>query len=266
MTYHREPFALGRTRKLPNGHRPRNTEKLELPPISHVQNPSSHDSPWTHPHAEPRASLSSDRLASLQLPHAYGPQPCYESRDGSEGSSPVGGPCYSSAATSISAFSNPPPGIDLQTSPTLTTDRAAFAEQTLPQHMVETVTYPSQHAGTHSYPPAGVSYSNAMNQHPQYLESSQSYPSTGQSYAPHSVTAGGMSQYHQYPSQPAVLQPNPSAYAPSTGSYGQYPYPNGVASPPVGSQSIPSSMGSQVGPAMMPLPGTAAFLRLLSPG
>ena len=197
-------------------------------------------------------------MPNLQLPQTYVTQSCYEPRDDSQGSSPSGGPYDSSAATSISAYSNTQPGLGLRTpSPTLKSDRVPFAEQSLPHHMVETATYPSQHAATHSYPQAAESYGTAMNQHPQYIESGQSYPSTGQSYAPHSTTAGGMSHYHQYPAQPPVLQPSPGSYAPSAGSYNQYPYSNGVTSPPVGGQSIPSNMGTQVGSAMIPLPGSA---------
>lgn len=109
--------------------------------------------------------------------------------------------------------------------------------------------YSNQHHTISSYHQIAEPYSATMNQQPQYMDSHQSYSSAGQSYANQPTT----SQYPQYPHQPAVLHPGPATYAPSP-TYGQqYGYSNGVTSP-VG-HPVPPSMGSQMNPGMLPLPG-----------
>ncbi|KAL8938858.1 MAG: hypothetical protein Q9216_003674 [Gyalolechia sp. 2 TL-2023] len=89
-----------------------------------------------------------------------------------------------------------------------------------------------------------------MNQHQQYMDSSQSHMPGAQSYQAQVSSAGSMPPYSHYAQQPTVMHPATNTYTQSPGGY-SYPY-NGVTSPHA-SQSV-SSINSQMNQNMQPLP------------
>ena len=224
-----------------------NTEKLELPSISQVQTRGPVDSPWYSSNYS-RPKLPGDRLPDLQLPQTY-----------TSTTGRVGGPEHLSSAHGIpypaahtGSYSDNNTGIGLKTpSPSPTSLCSAPPLHGLPDDSEgrSDFTQPNHYTQSTSH------YPNAMNQQHQYLESQQNQMSGGQPYAPHSTTAGGMPQYSTYAQQqPPPLQPGPGNYAQSPG-YGQYAYPNSIASPSGPGHPVSSSMGGQMNPGgLLPLP------------
>lgn len=235
-----------------------NTEKLELPSISQVHTRGPVDDPWFNSYHSSQRPFSGDRLPNLNLQSytppssssysssaSYGP---HSSRVGLVDSGSGGHSHYPSSQTS-SSYSNVPPGIGLRTpSPSPPTQGIVPQSHGLTE---EPTDYSHQNQNLSQYAPIVDSYNTNMNQ-PQYLDSHQPHMSATQSYAPQPSTA---SHYPHYPSQPSVIQPGPGSYAPSQGTYGQYGYPNGVTSPQSGGQNVSSSMGQQMNPGLLPLPG-----------
>ena len=97
-----------------------------------------------------------------------------------------------------------------------------------------------------------------MDQSQSYIDLHQSHMSAaGQPSAPQTTTSGGIGHYSQY-GHPPLLQPGPgSAYSPSQGSYGQYPYPNGVSSPQSAAAAAAAAANPHVPTQLLPLPGKA---------
>lgn len=241
-----------------------NTEKLELPSISQVHTRGPVDDPWFNSHHSSQRPFSGDRLPNLNLqsytptssssysPSAsYGPNP---SRVGLVDSGSGGHSHCPSSQTSSSSYSNPAVGIGLRTpSPSPPTQGIVPQSHGLAEEPTE---YSHQSQNLSQYAPIVDSYSTNMNQ-PQYLDSHQPHMSATQSYASQPSTA---SHYPHYPSQSSVIQPGPGSYAPSPGNYGQYGFPNGVTSPQSGGQNVSSSLGQQMNPGLLPLPGNLRHL------
>lgn len=219
-----------------------NTEKLELPSISRVQNRGSADFPWYNNPPYQRPLLSSDRLPDLQLPQSYTPAASYSRTN-------------NSYQPGTSTYAGSHSSIGLKTpSPSPTSLNIGQQSQGLLEEPAEHPEYPNQEQNIQPYTPASEQYNNTMNQHPQYMDSQQSHISTAQPYAPQPSTAGSMQPYSQYQHQPPVMHPT-TTYAPSPSGYGQYGYGNGVTSPH-GTQPVSSSMGPQMNSGMLPaLPG-----------
>ena len=231
-----------------------NTEKLELPSISQVQTRGPADIPFYNSHYYQRPLLSSDRLPHLNLPQSYAASSSY-------GPAPprsvLPEPQISGSQYGPSAYPSAQQGIGLKTpSPSPTGQNLTPPHpHGIPDDSSEHPDYPTHSQSIQPYDPIVERFKDAMNQQ-QYMDSHQSYSSAGQSYASQPTTAGNMSHYPQYQQQPPVLQPGPGTYAPSPTSYNQqYNYQNGVASPQSAGHSVPSSMGSQMNSAMLPLPG-----------
>ena len=224
-----------------------NTEKLELPSISQVQTRGPVDTPWYSTiHSRPK--VPSDRLPDLHLPRSYAST---TARVGdSEPLSSAHGIQYSTAQAGSYPDSNS--GIGLKTpSPSPTSLCSAPPIHGLPEDPEGR----SEYVQPSHYPQSSGHYSGVMNQQHQYLESQQNQMSGGQPYAPHSTTAGGMTQYSSYAQQqPPPLQPGPGSYAQSPG-YGQYGYPNSITSPSGPGHPVSSSMGGQMNSGLLPLPG-----------
>lgn len=239
-----------------------NTEKLELPSISQVHTRGPVDDPWFNSHHSSQRPFSGDRLPNLNLQSytptsssSYSSSASYgtnSSRVGLVDSGSGGHSHYPSSQTSSSSssYSNLPTGIGLRT-PSPSPPTQGIVPQSSHGLTEEASEYSHQNQNLSQYAPIVDSYNTSMNQ-PQYLDSHQPHMSATQSYAPQSSTA---SHYPHYPSQPSVLQPGPGSYAPSQGTYGQYGYPNGVTSPQSGGQNVSSSMGQQMNPGLLPLPG-----------
>lgn len=228
-----------------------NTEKLELPSLSQVQNRGPVDSAWySSNYSRPR--LPSDRLPDLHLPQSYAPTTARVG--GSESLSGAHGIQYSAAGS----YSDHNTAIGLRTpSPSPTSLCSAPPIHGLPEEAEGR----SEYTQPSHYPQSTTSYPSVMNHQQQYLESQQNQMSGGQPYAPHSTTASGMTQYSSYAQQqPPPLQPGPGTYAQSP-SYGQYGYPNGITSPSGPGHPVSSSMGGQMNPGLLPLPGNEQNLR-----
>lgn len=224
-----------------------NTEKLELPSISQVQTRGPVDSPWLGSNYS-RPKVPSDRLPDLHLPQSYasttvrvgGPEPLSNAHTIQYTTAPTG------------SYSDTNTGIGLKTpSPSPTSLCSAPPIHVLPQNPEGR----SDYTQASNYPQSTGHYHEAMNPQHQYLESQQNQMSGGQPYAPHSTTASGMTQYSSYAQQqPPPLQPGPGNYAPSPG-YGQYGYPGSITSPSGPGHPVSSSMGGQMNPGLLPLPG-----------
>jgi protein SOK2 len=208
----------------------RETEKLELPSISQVHTRGPADIPWYNHHAVERPLLSGDKLPALSLPTAtQAPsRSLYQDPSGSFSSS------ARSSLSGVSAVQEPrsPPSSDL-------------GNQSLDSD------YNIAHQ---AYYPSPTSL-GSMNQTQPYMDV-HSHMSSAQPYASQGATAGTMSHY-PYHQQPPVLQPA-SSYA---SSYSQYGYPNGVTSPPTGHPPPASSMGGQMNPQLLPIPGQFRIMR-----
>lgn len=224
-----------------------NTEKLELPSISQVQNRGPVDSPW-HNSSYSRPKLPSDRLPDLHLPQSYTSTTARVG--GSEPLSSAHGIQYST--THAGSYSDNNSGIGLKTpSPSPTSLCSAAPIHGLPEDPEgrSDYTQPSHYNQSTGH------YQPVMNQQHQYLESQQPQMSGGQPYAPHSTTASGMTPYSSYAQQqPPPLQPGPGSYAQSPG-YGQYGYPNSITSPSGPGHPVSSSMAGQMNSGLLPLPG-----------
>ena len=231
-----------------------NTEKLELPSISQVQTRGPADIPFYNSHYSQRPLLSSDRLPHLNLPQSYAASSSYVP---TPPRSVLPEPHFPGGHYGPTAFSGAQQGIGLKTpSPSPTAqDLTPPHCHGLPDDSPEHINCSSSTANIQPYEPLAERFKDAMNQQ-QYLESHQSYSSAGQSYAPQPATTGGMPHYPQYQQQPPVLQPGPGTYTPSPTSYSQqYGFSNGVTSPQSAGHPVPSSMGTQMSSAMLPLPG-----------
>ncbi|KAJ5630595.1 uncharacterized protein N7484_010695 [Penicillium longicatenatum] len=203
---------------------PRETEKLELPSISQVHTRGPADIPWYNHHAAERPLLSGDKLPALSLPTA----PQAPSRGYQDAS--VSGSARTSLSEASAVHDPRSPPADLATQGRLSLDS-------------EYSIVPNE-----AYYPSPTSL-GSMNQGPPYMDV-HSHMSSAQSYQSQAATAGAMSHY-PYHQQPPVLQPV-SNYNPS---YPQYGYANGVTSPPTGHPPPTSSMGGQMAPQILPLPG-----------
>ncbi|KAJ5527944.1 hypothetical protein N7513_012103 [Penicillium frequentans] len=203
---------------------PRETEKLELPSISQVHTRGPADIPWYNHHAAERPLLSGDKLPALSLPTA----PQAPSRGYQDTS--VSGSARTSLSEASAIHDPRSPPADLATQGRLSLDS-------------EYSIVPNE-----AYYPSPTSL-GSMNQAPPYMDV-HAHMSSAQSYQSQAATAGGMSHY-PYHQQPPVLQPV-SSYGPS---YPQYGYANGVTSPPTGHPPPASSMGGQMAPQILPLPG-----------
>ncbi|KAK2848521.1 hypothetical protein FQN49_005640 [Arthroderma sp. PD_2] len=91
-----------------------------------------------------------------------------------------------------------------------------------------------------------------MNQTQPYMDVQSSHLASSQPYTSQGTPAENLSHYSQY-QQPSLLQPGPTAYAPSH-SYPQYGYSNGITSPPASNQSVPNSLNGQGPTQILPLP------------
>ena len=214
------------------------------------------DVPWYNHHSIQRPLLSSERLPAFSLPQyqvSSSSTGSLSSRVGSlDSSSNPGSSHYNSSQTSSFSYPNGSSRGEIKTpSPTQTSYGLAEHVRDIPPETSHHPEYPNTQQAPPGYAQTADPY-GSMNQAPSYMES---HLSGGQSYAPQVATAGGMSHYPQYQQQPPVLQPGPSSYAPSPGSYGQYGYTNGVTSPQSGAQSVSAPMGSQVPAQLLPLPG-----------
>ncbi|KAJ5939391.1 hypothetical protein N7466_002525 [Penicillium verhagenii] len=201
---------------------PRETEKLELPSISQVHTRGPAEPPWYNQHAAERPLLSGDKLPALSLPTAQVSSRGYQDAS-------VSG----SARTSLSGAS-------------------AVHEPRSPPHTdLHRLSLDSEYSivPNEAYYPSPTSL-GSMNQAPPYMDV-HSHMSSAQPYASQGATAGAMSHY-PYHQQPPVLQPV-SSYGPSY----QYGYPNGVTSPPTGHPPPPGTMGGQMAPQILPLPGVS---------
>ena len=227
-----------------------NTEKLELPSISHVQTRGPVDSTWYSSNYS-RTKLPGDRLPDLHLPPSYASTTARAG--GPEPLSNAHGIQYSTAHTA--SFSDHNSGIGLKTpSPSPTSLCSAPPIQGLPEDPEGR----SDYSQSNHYPQSsGHFHHSTMNQQHPYLESQQTQMSGGQPYAPHSTTANNIApQYPGYTQQqqPPPLQPGPGTYAQSP-SYGQYGYPNNITSPTAPGHPVSSSMGGQMNQGLLPLPG-----------
>lgn len=231
-----------------------NTEKLELPSITQVQNRGLADTPWSSSHYSQRHTHSGDRLPDLHLPQSYGATTPFNpgvSRIGSSDQLSSG----QYPASQSSSYNSANSGIGLKTpSPSPTSQCSAPLTLGLSEHNTQPSGsfQPSQHI--QAYNQSTESFHSTMNQQQQYLESQQSQMSAGQSY-PSSTAAGSISQYSSYQhQQPPVLQPGPGNYAPAPTHYAGYSYPNGITSPQGPGHPVSSSMGPQMNSGLLPLP------------
>ena len=234
------------------GHYAFNTEKLELPSISQVQHRGSVDVPWfSQPTYPQRPPFSSDRLPELQLPQSYSSSAPYSAIPSrSNGVYPQ--------QSASSGYSGTHTNIGLKTpSPSPTSLNGASQPNGLIEETTDHSGYSNSEQSVQQYATANGSYNNNMNQHQQYMDSSQSHIPGAQSYPAHAASAGSMPPYSHYPQQPSVMHPASNAYTQSPSGYA-YPY-NGVTSPHAGT-SVTSSIGSQMNPNMQPLPRKHASL------
>ncbi|PYH40123.1 cell pattern formation-associated protein stuA, partial [Aspergillus saccharolyticus JOP 1030-1] len=236
---------------------PPSTEKLELPSISQVHTRGPVDIPWYNHHAAERPLLSGDKLPALSLPtasqaisgHSY-----RASYDDAAAAAALGS-SNTSARTSLSGSA--PVGSDTRSPPASSTDlttanqsrvaldASAPQEYSLAQNPVNESYYQNQ------------PHINSMNQTQPYMDVHSSHLSSGQPYASHAATAGGIAHYPQYHQQPPVLQPASSTYGPAS-SYAQYAYPGGVSSSQPGPQPPSTSLSGQVPAQLLPLPAVTS--------
>ena len=224
-----------------------NTEKLELPSISQVQTRGPAETPWPSSHYSSRPLFSGDRLPNLNLPQSYIATPGYSfSRTGGQ----------DHLVSGSSSYPHHNSGIGLKTpSPSPTSQCSAPPTHNLKEDIVENLDYAPRGQEVHSQGRNIDNFPNTMNQQQQYLGSEHSHLSAGQSYQPQPTTAGGMAQYSSYQQQqPPVLQPGPNNYAPAPTHYGQYSYPNGLASPQSAGHPVSSSMGTLMNSGLLPPP------------
>jgi len=207
-----------------------NTEKLDLPPIHHVQTRGSNDASYYNASAvQQRPLYVTERLPALPLPQpgqAYSSSlssPRVSSISSSVGSS--AGSFAGSQSSFTSAASSNGPKTPGTLSPTLQTG-VGLSGPPPGQAVAGFDHYPAMnHAGPDMY------YHNmSAAQAPQ--------PQQVQSYNPHQ--------------QPPLLQPGPGQYPPPSYGHPQYSYNNGLTSPPQGPPQVSNSMVAQ---NVLPLPG-----------
>ncbi|PYH76930.1 apses transcription factor StuA, partial [Aspergillus uvarum CBS 121591] len=236
---------------------PPSTEKLELPSISQVHTRGPVDIPWYNHHAAERPLLSGDKLPALSIPtasQAISGQSYRASYD--DASAAALGSNNTSARTSLSGSA--PGGSDTRSPPTSSTDLTTAANQgrvsldgSAPQ---EYSLAQNQVSDSYYQNPAPIS---SMNQTQPYMDVHSSHLSSGQPYASHAATAGGIAHYPQYHQQPPVLQPASTTYGPAS-SYAQYAYPGGVTSSQPGLQPPTTSLSGQVPAQLLPLPAVTS--------
>ncbi|DAA76391.1 TPA_exp: Uncharacterized protein A8136_0705 [Trichophyton benhamiae CBS 112371] len=92
-----------------------------------------------------------------------------------------------------------------------------------------------------------------MNQTQPYMDVQSSHLASSQPYTSQGTpTENSISHYPQY-QQPSLLQPGPTAYAPSHSYPPQYGYSNGITSPP-SNQPVPNPLNGQGPTQILPLP------------
>ncbi|KAI4136806.1 MAG: hypothetical protein L6R39_007603, partial [Caloplaca ligustica] len=243
-----EPRILHRSTctKVISGHLKSNTEKLELPSISQVQNRGPVDVPWLgNPTYSQLPPFTRDRLPDLQLPQ-------YSTSNASYGtpfarSSGTSG-LYASPQPVTAAYSGNHPNIGLKTpSPSPTSLSSAPPSGGLLEETADHSAFPNTEPNVQPYNGA---YSNAMNQHQQYMDSQQSHMPSAQAYTSQGSSAASMPPYGQYQQQLPVMHPGSNTYAQSPAGYNHYAY-NGVTSPHSG-HPVSSSMNSQMNPSIPP--------------
>lgn len=191
--------------------------------------------------------LSGDKLPALSLPTASQSSSIAAAAPSYRSGYPdpvVPGSNPSSARTSLSGSAaavnhdnrTPPPSAEL----------ASTASTEYPNPVSE------------SYYPAPLPISS-MNHTPPYMDVHSSHLSSAQPYASQAATAGGISHYSPYPTQPPVLQPASTTYGPAS-SYSHYGYPGAVTSPQSATQPSATSMSSQMPAQLLPLPGKSIIL------
>lgn len=216
-----------------------NTEKLALPSISQVQTRGPVETPWYNSHLSQRSIISGDRLPDLHLPQQY--------------VSPSGYSTSRAGALPLQTSTYPTdPGIGLGTpSPSPTSQCSEPPHQGTQNISSDHSAYSQASQHSQAYGQSAPRFASTMNSQQQYVGSEQSQMSAGQPYQTQPTTAGGMPQYISYQTQPPVLQPGHSGYAPVPYQYG---YPNGVTSPQSAGHPVSSSMGPQMNSGLLPLP------------
>ncbi|KAL8649332.1 MAG: hypothetical protein Q9210_004466 [Variospora velana] len=236
-------------KKVLSGHHKVNTEKLELPSISQVQNRGPVDVPWFHnPTYSQRPPFSGDRLPDLQLPQSFTSSASY----GALAARPNGtNGLYSTHQPATTGYSGTHPNIGLKTpSPSPTSLNGASQSNGLLGETTDHSEYPSSVQNVPHYNPAGGSFSNTMNQH-QYMDSQQSHMPGAQAYPSQVSSAGSIPSYGQYQQQLPVMHPTSNSYAQSPAGYSHYGSYTGVTSPHAG-QNVSSSMNSQLNSSLPP--------------
>ena len=202
--------------------------------------------------------LLGDRLPNLPLPQSYASSVSYgpaTARTGTGNSDPAGHNQYSASSTTSSSYSTAHSSIGLKTPSPSPTSHNLTPHHGLADESSDQSEYSQANSTISHYVSVAEPYPHTMNQSQQYLDSHQPHMSAGQSYAPQATTAGSMSHYSPYQQSPSVLQSGPANYGPSASSYSGYGYPNGVTSPPGTGQPVSGSMGQQMNPGLLPLPG-----------
>lgn len=249
-------------KKVISGHHKFNTEKLELPSISLVQNRGPADVPWfNHPTYSQRSPFSGDRLPDLRLPQSYTSSASYGALSArSNGTNGV----YTAQQPVTTAYSGTHQNIGLKTpSPSPTSLNGAPQSNGLLEEPTDHPGFVNPEHNAQQYDPVNGSYNNAMNQHQQYMDSQHSQLPGGQAYPPQVSSAGTIPSYGQYQQQLPVMHPGSNSYAQSPAGYNHYAY-SGVASPHSG-QSVSSSMNSQMNPNIPPSKTTLAPSLLVRP-
>lgn len=226
-----------------------NTEKLELPSISQVQNRGPADVPWfNHSTYSQRSPFSGDRLPDLHLPQSYSSSASYSALSArSNGTNGV----YTAQQPAAAAYSGTHQNIGLKTpSPSPTSLNGAPQSNGLLDEAADHSGFANPEHNAQQYDPVNGSFGSAMNQHQQYMDSQHSQLPSGQAYPPQVSSASTMPSYGQYQQQLPVMHPGSNSYAQSPAGYNHYAY-SGVTSPHAG-QSVPSSMNSQMNPNIPP--------------
>ena len=189
------------------------------------------DLPWYNHHASERPLFSGDKLPALSFAPAV-----------SSASSPSSSPSTAvssqqDSAVSLSSYS-----------------QASCEAKSPPSISAADGVGVSIGVGVGAGVGVGVGVAaGSMNQTQPYMDVQSSHLASSQPYTSQGTpTENSISHYPQY-QQPSLLQPGPTAYAPSHNYPPQYGYSNGITSPP-SNQPVPNPLNGQGPTQILPLP------------
>ena len=216
--------------------------KLELPSISQVQSRGFVDAPFNPTHY----ASANERYSAL-------PQIQPQASSSSDTSSPRGGTFSTSSAVNSNHSSNTSYSSSIHSSNPHTGLKTPSPEHAPPNGFPTQESPYSVNGNSYGYnaPPYG-----SMN-HPQpYMDVQQPHLSTQGHPASSAPPTTSLPHYSHYSQQPAILHSGPGSY-PTQGSY-HYGY-TGVSQPQSAGHPGSASMGSQLMPQPLSLPGKAIF-------